>query len=340
MVRRRAATAENARRIFVCAWAVLLRPAAAACLLIYCVALQNSAYATPNYILQAKEGDAEAQFTYGRVLEAGCKNPKYRCPQAVEWYRKAAEQGHVKAQYRLGKLYATGGYGVSADAPTAAEWYRKAAEQGHAKAQLALGWMYKTGRGVPEDEHKAMALFYKAAEQDEEIKNALADLQQDMRTIWLKVVAYFAMCAVVLVVAQEAVAWLLRRAARLPRPQCMDFQSLHKERSPAPHGYSLRLHLVQLVDWLPRPRMKLSEILLSCAALCMSVVAFALLVSGFERVLGPVVHSAFDTIRLVGAVLSLLCVALVYWVFICRHGAVLKSLGYFQRNSGVPKDEP
>jgi TPR repeat protein len=239
---------------------------------------------------KAEQGDAEAQFTLGRYYEDRHRRPKSYTigPKAREWYQKAAEQGHAEAQYRVGKDML---FDFFSDAPRAAEWYRKAAEQGHARAQLALGWMYKTGRGVPKDEHKAVELFYQAAEQDEEVKNALEDLQQDMRMIWLKVLAWFALCAVALMVVMEGYAWLLRRAA------C-----------------------------LPRPLMKLSEFVLGLVCACM-----ALLLPLFGlALLGPVVSSVFDTILFVWLAACLPCALPAALLFRCRHEAALKSLGYFQ----------
>ncbi len=57
--------------------------------------------------------------------------------QAAAWYRRAANQGDADAQYSLGRLYENG-TGVPKDTAQAAAWYRKAADQGHADAKQRL----------------------------------------------------------------------------------------------------------------------------------------------------------------------------------------------------------
>ena len=69
---------------------------------------------------------------------------------AEKWYKLAAKQGDAYAQTSLGKMYAEG-RGVPQDYKTAVKWYRLAAKQGYANAQGNLGAMYACGKGVLKD---------------------------------------------------------------------------------------------------------------------------------------------------------------------------------------------
>lgn len=115
--------------------------------------------------MQAKQGDAQAQFDLGQCMYQVVKDYKV----AAQWFTKAAEQGHVESQAMLGICYSTG-EGVPQDFGEAAKWYRKAAEQGLDIMQVRLGNCYADGIGVPQDNKEAASWFRKAAEQG----NALA----------------------------------------------------------------------------------------------------------------------------------------------------------------------
>ena len=82
----------------------------------------------------------------------------------MRWYRKAAEQGDADAQYSLGVMLDNGA-GVPEDDAAAVRWYRKAAEQGDADAQHKLGRMYADGAGVSQDNVSAYAWASVAAAQ-------------------------------------------------------------------------------------------------------------------------------------------------------------------------------
>ena len=95
--------------------------------------------------------------------------------KAREWYEKAAALGFAPSQYYLGTMYENGVGVPEKDMTKAYQWYEKAAAQGYAKAQDSLGWMYVTGQGVSQelgqdiakDDAKALALFEKAAAQND-----------------------------------------------------------------------------------------------------------------------------------------------------------------------------
>ncbi len=117
--------------------------------------------------LMAKQGDAQAQYTLGKMYAKGEGVPQDQ-KESVKWYTKAAEQGHLEAQGFLGSMYRYGGMDgikVPKDYKEAVKWYTKAAEQGDKVAQYTLGTIYDSGENVPLDYKEAVKWYTKAAEQ-------------------------------------------------------------------------------------------------------------------------------------------------------------------------------
>ena len=115
------------------------------------------------FLVAARNGLAEAQFTLGIMLENGQglnKNHK----QAAQFFRLAAKQGHVKAQYKLGYKYQHG-EGVEQNSKKAARILTPPAQFGYPQAQHALGTMYEAGIGVEQSDETAAHLFLLAAQQ-------------------------------------------------------------------------------------------------------------------------------------------------------------------------------
>ena len=118
----------------------------------------------------AEQGDADAQFCLGLLLECGYGNVKFSLPvdqeklekwkESVEWYRKAADQEDARSMRALGMIYAT-----SERPEMAAEWFRKAAELGDFAAQRDLGYLYLKGKGVKKDKAEARKWLEKASAQ-------------------------------------------------------------------------------------------------------------------------------------------------------------------------------
>jgi TPR repeat protein len=52
------------------------------------------------YLEQAQQGNAEAQYQVGQ-LHYGGKGVPENVPEAMRWYAKAGENGHLEAQYKL-----------------------------------------------------------------------------------------------------------------------------------------------------------------------------------------------------------------------------------------------
>ena len=132
----------------------------------------------------AEQGDKDAQFCLGLLLECRYGNVKFYLPvdqerlekwkESVEWYRKAADQGDARAMRALGMAYSEATetpwffptiVRVDRDMEQAAEWFRKAAELGDFAAQRNLGYLYLKGKGVKKDKAEARKWLEKAAAQ-------------------------------------------------------------------------------------------------------------------------------------------------------------------------------
>ncbi len=109
---------------------------------------------------RAHEGDATAQFEYGRRLLSG-KHRLFASPkQATEWFRLAALQGHSGSQAALGVCYEAG-LGVPQSLNDARHWYSLAAEQGNPMAALHLAMVeYREAK----DPKLALAMLEQAAD--------------------------------------------------------------------------------------------------------------------------------------------------------------------------------
>ncbi|MGI9517791.1 MAG: STAS domain-containing protein [Pirellulaceae bacterium] len=130
-----------------------------------------------DFLAQAESGDLNAQFNYGKCLEAG-QGVNQDFEAAVRWYDKAAKQGHVDSQHALGVAYAYG-IGVPQDFDAAFGWYKKAADQGHAEAQYWIGVSLHHGLVGEVDTGKAIKWYNEAADQGyEPAHQAIAELKR------------------------------------------------------------------------------------------------------------------------------------------------------------------
>jgi len=111
----------------------------------------------------AKVGDEEAQLAVARAYEKG-EDTTVDTAEAAKWYRAAAEQGNLEAQFRLGRLVQDGAPGLKQNPEAAAKLYEGAAKQGHVEAQNWLGYAYQHGLGVPKSKENAMLWYSRAAE--------------------------------------------------------------------------------------------------------------------------------------------------------------------------------
>jgi TPR repeat protein len=61
----------------------------------------------PDIVSKAREGDAAAQLTMGKIYLDATSVEDNRCI-AFDWITLAAKQGNMEAQFRLGDLYILG----------------------------------------------------------------------------------------------------------------------------------------------------------------------------------------------------------------------------------------
>ena len=107
------------------------------------IRLKDYSLAASLYRSSALEGDTDAMYQLGVLLQMGRGVPKDHA-KAVEWYKKAAAQGHVKAQFNLGAMYESG-WGTTPDYRMAYYCYQKAAAQGHDRAESKCNMLREGG---------------------------------------------------------------------------------------------------------------------------------------------------------------------------------------------------
>lgn len=120
----------------------------------------NTAESFKWYLLAAEDGDVDAQFQLGALLDAA-RNPR-DARQAYIWFKKSAVQGNGNAQFNVAQMLESGD-GVEQDLAQAAVWYGRAAALGNARAQNNLGNMLRDGRGFAKDLSAARGLYEAAA---------------------------------------------------------------------------------------------------------------------------------------------------------------------------------
>ena len=138
---------------------------------LYCNALNNTenfnfTEAMKWFRKAADQGDAEAQYSIGRLYDYGL-GVQQDFTKAMRWYLLAASQNHAGAQYSIGMLY-DNTEGSIQNFTEAMRWYLLAAAQNHAGAQYSIGMLYEMGLGVLADCFEAMQWFQKAADQGHE----------------------------------------------------------------------------------------------------------------------------------------------------------------------------
>lgn len=114
-------------------------------------------------LVRAKNGDNNAQFEVGTMLQTG-EGVAKDAAQGLEWLKKSAVQGNEKAQFNLGALYYVG-EGVQKNYDTAREWFEKAAAKKDPRSQFNLGVMYYRGEGVAMNYPQAIEYFSEAGAQ-------------------------------------------------------------------------------------------------------------------------------------------------------------------------------
>lgn len=108
-------------------------------------------------------GDALAQYSLGKLFEAGGDTIQQDFGEAKFWYGKAAEQGVPAAQNNLALMHAQG-RGMQRSVERAIELWYVAAKNNHPMAQYNLGLAYLRGEGLVKDEREAAAWFRRSAD--------------------------------------------------------------------------------------------------------------------------------------------------------------------------------
>ncbi len=117
----------------------------------------SSSYDTSILIVQAKAGDAHAQFQLAAFYDSGIA-VRRSTSKAKKWYRLAALNGHAEAQNSLGSIYQEEKNYIEAR-----EWYEHAANLKHPKGITNLANLYDLGLGVLQNKQKAYVLYLQAA---------------------------------------------------------------------------------------------------------------------------------------------------------------------------------
>ncbi len=95
----------------------------------------------------AEQNIRDAEFNLAYLNERGMKTINRNEAKAVALFRKAAQEGDAEACYRLGLMLETG-RGVSADKAEAFRCYTNAANQKNSNGELAVSRCYKYGIGT------------------------------------------------------------------------------------------------------------------------------------------------------------------------------------------------
>ena len=88
-------------------------------------------------LIDAKRGDADAQYFVGTALIDGQDGFKRNGREAIAWFRRAAAQGNADALYVLACLHEVGD-GVRQDPVEARRLFTLAAAHGHVQALLEM----------------------------------------------------------------------------------------------------------------------------------------------------------------------------------------------------------
>ena len=107
---------------------------------------------------------AQTKLGYMYSHEFGVKRNE---KEAVRWYKVAADNGDDKAQYELGIIYECAfEFDLPGSAKLAAKYYTMTAERGNDSAQMRLALLYQEGKGVDKNPQKAVELFLKASDRN------------------------------------------------------------------------------------------------------------------------------------------------------------------------------
>jgi TonB family protein len=114
----------------------------------------------PALIAAANAGSLPAQLNLAQHAHTAA--------DAVHWTQMAALQGDAEAQFRFGLLLQRG-TGIEKNVAEDMLWYRKAQAQGNLSAGTAIGILYEGGLGIDKDPAQALALYQHSANGGERV---------------------------------------------------------------------------------------------------------------------------------------------------------------------------
>jgi Sel1 repeat len=144
----------------------------------------NLAAAYQSLFPLSRQGNAEAEYEVGKILESG-KVPELRSVAGATaiCYRRAAEQGHIKAQTAYGVLLKRE-FGQPVYSAVLG-LFQNAANHGDPEAEYNLGLMYDEGQGVAKNELLAKEWLRKAvAGGNNDAQQRLAFVEQESSGIF------------------------------------------------------------------------------------------------------------------------------------------------------------
>lgn len=139
-------------------------------------------YKTPDEIeKKALEGDANAQYNYGLLLQHGHDGVERDPRAALRMFRDAAKQRHPWAQFSLAHAFSSGVENIiEPDLEEAFHLFHLASQANIPEAFSHLGNMYENGIGTEQNVDEAVKYYMHAAELgDDNARAALAKIAFD-----------------------------------------------------------------------------------------------------------------------------------------------------------------
>ena len=144
--------------------------------------VEGLVYKTPEEIeKKARQGDANAQYNYGLLLQNGHDGVEHDARAALRMIRDAAHQKHPWARFSLAHAFSSGVEGIiEPDLEEAFNLFHLASQANIPEAFAHLGNMYENGIGTEQNVDEAVKYYMHAAELgDDNARAALAKIAYD-----------------------------------------------------------------------------------------------------------------------------------------------------------------
>jgi TPR repeat protein len=117
--------------------------------------------------IKAGQGEPDSIYALSEMYRQGWCVPK-DLQLFHENLERAAKRGKGSASVDLGYYYETGTEGYAKALDVSAQWYEGAVKAGEPRAMIRLGRLLLEGKGVGKDTQRALQLFNRAADMDEQ----------------------------------------------------------------------------------------------------------------------------------------------------------------------------